>query len=146
MVHVPYRGTALAVADLLAGQVTMVFSDPVSALPHLQAGTLRALAVTTKERSSVAPDAPTVAESGYPGFEAVAWHGILAPANTPAPIIQKLHDQIVAALNDPPTRALIVAQSIRIVGDTPAEFAAFIKKDIAQWKAVATQANISISQ
>jgi|HubBroStandDraft_6_1064221.scaffolds.fasta_scaffold140954_2 tripartite-type tricarboxylate transporter receptor subunit TctC len=146
MVHVPYRGTALAVADLLAGQVTMVFSDPVSALPHLQAGTLRALAVTTKERSSVAPDAPTVAESGYPGFEAVAWHGILAPANTPAPIINKLHDQIVAALDDPPARALIVAQSIRIVGDTPQEFAAFIKKDIAQWKAVATQANISISQ
>ena len=146
MVHVPYRGTALAVADLLAGQVTMVFSDPVSALPHLQAGTLRALAVTTKERSSVAPDAPTVAESGYPGFEAIAWHGILAPANTPAPIIKKLHDQIVAALNDPPTRAFIVAQSIRIVGDTPAEFAAFIKQDIAQWKAVATQANISISQ
>ena len=77
----------------------MVFSDPVSALPHLQAGTLRALAVTTTERSSVAPDAPTVAESGYPGFEAIAWHGILAPANTPAAIINKLHDQIVAALN-----------------------------------------------
>ena len=87
-----------------------------------------------------------MAESGYPGFEAVAWHGILAPANTPAPIINKLYDQIVAALDDPPTRALIVAQSIRIVGDTPQEFAAFIKKDIAQWKAVATQANISISQ
>jgi tripartite-type tricarboxylate transporter receptor subunit TctC len=144
MVHVPYRGTALAVADLLAGQVTMVFSDPVSALPHLQAGTLRALAVTTKQRSSVAPDVPTVAESGYPGFEAIAWHGILAPANTPAPIIDKLHDQIVAALNDPPTKALIVAQSIQIVGDTPKEFAAFIKQDIAQWKAVAIQANVSV--
>jgi tripartite-type tricarboxylate transporter receptor subunit TctC len=144
MVHVPYRGTALAVADLLAGQVTMVFSDPVSALPHLQAGTLRALAVTTKQRSSVAPDVPTIAESGYPGFEAIAWHGILAPANTPAPIIDKLHDQIVAALNDPPTKALIVAQSIQIVGDTPKEFAAFIKQDIAQWKAVAIQANVSV--
>jgi tripartite-type tricarboxylate transporter receptor subunit TctC len=146
MVHVPYRGTALAVADLLAGQVTMVFSDPVSALPHLQAGTLRALAVTTKQRSSVAPDVPTIAESGYPGFEAIAWHGILAPANTPQPIIDKLHDQIVAALNDPPTKALIVAQSIQIVGDTPAEFAAFIKQDIAQWKAVAIQANVSVNQ
>jgi tripartite-type tricarboxylate transporter receptor subunit TctC len=146
MVHVPYRGTALAVADLLAGQVTMVFSDPVSALPHLQAGTLRALAVTTKQRSSVAPDVPTVAESGYPGFEAIAWHGILAPARTPQPIIDKLHDQIVAALNDPPTKALIVALAIQIVGDTPAEFAAFIKQDIAQWKAVATQANVSVNQ
>ena len=144
MVHVPYRGTALAVADLLAGQVTMVFADPVSALPHLQAGTLRALAVTTKERSSVAPEVPTIAESGYPGFEAIAWHGILAPAATPEPIINKLHDQIVAALDDPPTRALITAQAIQIVGDTPQQFAAFIKQDIALWKAVATQANVSV--
>jgi tripartite-type tricarboxylate transporter receptor subunit TctC len=146
MVHVPYRGTALAVADLLAGQVTMVFSDPVSALPHLKAGTLRALAVTTKTRSTVAPDVPTIAESGYPGFEAIAWHGILAPANTPAPIINKLHDQIAAALKDPPTRDLIEAQAIHIVGGTPAEFAAFIKRDIALWRDVATQANISIKQ
>jgi len=144
MVHVPYRGTALAVADLLAGQVTMVFSDPVSALPHLQAGTLRALAVTTTTRSLIAPDVPTVAESGYPGFEAIAWHGILAPANTPKPIINKLHDQIVAALNDPPTRALIVGQAIQIVGSTPEDFAAFIKKDIALWRGVAMQAHVSV--
>ena len=89
MVHVPYRGTALAVADLLAGQVTMVFADPVSALPHIKAGTLRALAVTSKERSSVAPEVPTIAESGYPGFDAIAWHGILAPAKTPPPIISQ---------------------------------------------------------
>jgi tripartite-type tricarboxylate transporter receptor subunit TctC len=144
MIHVPYRGTALAVADLLAGQVTMVFSDPVSALPHIQAGTLRALAVSTKDRSSVAPDVPTVAESGYPGFDAIGWHGFLAPANTPTPIIKKLHDQIVAALNDPPTKALLVGQAMQIVGDTPEEFSAFIKKDIALWKAVAVQAGVSV--
>jgi tripartite-type tricarboxylate transporter receptor subunit TctC len=144
MIHVPYRGTALAVADLLAGQVTMVFADPVSALPHIQAGTLRALAVTTKERSPLEPEVPTLVESGYPGFDAVGWHGILAPANTPAPIINKLHDQIIAALNDPPTRELIVGQAMRIVGDTPDQFAAFIKQDIAMWKAVAAQANVSV--
>jgi tripartite-type tricarboxylate transporter receptor subunit TctC len=144
MVHVPYRGTAVAVADLLAGQVTMVFADPVSALPHMQAGTLRALAVTSKERSSVAPDVPTVAESGYPGFDAIAWHGILAPAGTPAPIIAKLHDQIVAALKDPDTKKLLEAQAMATVGDTPAQFAAFIKRDIAVWKTVATQANVSV--
>jgi tripartite-type tricarboxylate transporter receptor subunit TctC len=144
MTHVPYRGTALAVADLLAGQVTVVFADPVSALPHLQAGTLRALAVTTKERSSVAPDVPTLAESGYPGFDAVGWHGFLAPAKTPAPIIQKLHDQIVAAINDPPTKALIVGQAMTIIGDTPAEFAAFIKQDIAMWRGFAKQADVSV--
>ncbi|HEX4407552.1 MAG TPA: tripartite tricarboxylate transporter substrate binding protein [Xanthobacteraceae bacterium] len=144
MTHVPYRGTALAVADLLAGQVTVVFSDPVSALPHLQAGTLRALAVTTKERSAVAPDVPTLAESGYPRFDTVGWHGFLAPAKTPQLIIQKLHDQIVAALADPPTKALIVGQAMQIIGDTPAEFAAFIKQDITMWKGVATQANVSV--
>jgi tripartite-type tricarboxylate transporter receptor subunit TctC len=140
MVHVPYRGTALAVTDLLAGQVTMVFSDPVSALTHVRAGTLRALAVTTKQRSPVAPDVPTIAESGYPGFEAIGWHGILAPANTPSPVIGKLHDEIVAALRQPETRALLDAQAIQIVGDTPKEFAAFIGQDIAVWKEVAAQA------
>src|SRR5271155_4397195 len=134
MVHVPYRGTALAVTDLLAGQVTMVFADPVSALPHIAAGTLRALAVTSKARSAVAPDVPTIAESGYPGFDAIAWHGILAPAGTPPPIIAKLHDQIVAALDDPPTKALLQAQAMATVGDTPQEFAAFIHGDIAVWK------------
>ena len=144
MTHIPYRGTALAVADLLAGQVTMVFADPVSALPHMQAGTLRALAVTSKERSPVAPDVPTIAESGYPGFDAIAWHGILAPAGTPSPIIAKLHDHIVAALNDPATKALLEAQAMTIVGDTPEEFGAFIKQDIAVWKTVATQADVSV--
>jgi tripartite-type tricarboxylate transporter receptor subunit TctC len=144
MIHVPYRGTALAVADLLAGQVTMVFADPISALPHMQAGTLRALAVTSKERSPVAPDVPTIAESGYPGFDAIGWHGILAPANTPMPIIRKLHDQIVAALNDPPTKALLQAQAMQTVGDTADEFAAFIAQDIAVWKQVAAQANVSV--
>jgi tripartite-type tricarboxylate transporter receptor subunit TctC len=144
MIHVPYRGTALAVADLLAGQVTMVFADPVSALPHMQAGTLRALAVTSKERSSVAPEVPTVAESGYPGFDAIAWHGILAPAKTPPAIIAKLHDQIVAALKDPPTKVLLEAQAMATVGDTPDHFAGFIKQDIAVWKKVATQANVSV--
>jgi tripartite-type tricarboxylate transporter receptor subunit TctC len=144
MTHVPYRGTALAVADLLAGQVTMVFADPVSALAHLQSGALRALAVTSKERSPIAPDVPTIAESGYPGFDAIAWHGILAPANTPPPIIAKLHDQIVAALKDPPTKSLLEAQAMQTVGDTPEHFAAFIKQDIGVWKAVAASANVSV--
>jgi putative tricarboxylic transport membrane protein len=87
---------------------------------------------------------PTIAESGYPGFDAIAWHGILAPANTPPPIIAKLHDQIVAALKDPATKALLEAQAMQTVGDTPDHFAAFIKEDIAVWKTVATQANVSV--
>ncbi len=144
MTHIPYRGTALAVTDLLAGQVTMVFADPISALPHMQAGTLRALAVTSKERSSVAPDVPTIAESGYPGFDAIAWHGILAPAKTPPAIIAKLNAEFVKALKDPETKSLLEKQAMATVGNTPEQFAAFIKQDIAIWKDVATQANVEV--
>jgi len=144
MTHIPYRGTALAVTDLIAGQVTMVFADPISALAHIQAGTLRALAVTSKERSPVAPEVPTIAESGYPGFDAIAWHGILAPAKTPPAIIKKLNDEIVKALKDPDTKALLEKQAMQTIGDTPEAFAAFIGQDIAIWKEVATQANVEV--
>ena len=91
MTHIPYRGTALAVADCVSGQVTMVFGDPVSVLPHINAGTLRAIAVSSPQRSPVAPTVPTMAESGYPDVEAVAWHGIFVPARTPQEIVDKLN-------------------------------------------------------
>ncbi len=144
MTHVPYRGTALAVGDLLSGQLTMVFGDPISVLPHLKSGKLRALAVTSLERSPVAPDVPTVAESGYPGFEALAWHGILAPAKTPAAVVDKLNAEIAKALADPATRALLVNQAMQTVGSTPQDFAAFMQKDIATWKAVAAAAKVTV--
>jgi tripartite-type tricarboxylate transporter receptor subunit TctC len=144
MTHVPYRGTALAVGDLLGGQLTMVFGDPISVLPHIKSGKLRALAVTSLERSPVAPDVPTVAESGYPGFEALAWHGILAPARTPPAVVKKLNEEITKALGDPETKALLVNQAMQTVGSTPEEFAAFIQKDIAIWKAVAATANVTV--
>jgi tripartite-type tricarboxylate transporter receptor subunit TctC len=144
MTHIPYRGTALAVTDLIAGQLSMVFGDPISVLPHMQSGTLRALAVTSPERSPVAPQLPTVAERGYPGFDAIAWHGILAPAKTPPAIIKKLNAEIVKALQDPETKALLVNQAMQTVGNTPEEFTAFIQKDIATWKAVAKAANVTV--
>src|ERR1700690_3990942 len=144
MTHIPYRGTALAVTDLLAGHVQVVFADPISALPHINAGTLRALAVTSKERSPVAPDVPTISESGYPGFDAIAWHGILAPANTPPAIINKLNTEIVAALKDPETKALLEKQAMQTVGNSPEAFASFIRQDIAVWKAVAEQAKVEV--
>jgi tripartite-type tricarboxylate transporter receptor subunit TctC len=144
MTHVPYRGTALAVSDLLGGQLTMVFGDPISVLPHIKSGKLRALAVTSLERSSVAPEVPTVAESGYPGFEALAWHGILAPAKTPPVVIKKLNEEITKALADPATKALLVNQAMQTVGNTPEEFAAFIQKDIAIWKGVAAAAKVTV--
>ena len=144
MTHVPYRGTALAVGDLLGGQLTMVFGDPISVLPHIKSGKLRALAVTSLERSSVAPEVPTVAASGYPGFEALAWHGILAPAKTPPAVIKKLNEEIGKALKDPATKELLVNQAMQTVGNTPEEFAAFIQKDIAIWKGVAAAANVTV--
>ena len=100
MTHIPYRGTALAVADCVARQVTMVFGDPVSVLPHINAGTLRAIAVSSPQRSPVAPTVPTMAESGYPDVEAVAWHGIFVPARTPQEIVDKLNLEIVKALQE----------------------------------------------
>ena len=144
MTHIPYRGTALATADLVAGQLTLVFGDPISVLPHIQSGKLRALAVTSLQRSSVAPTVPTVAESGYPGFEALAWHGILAPARTPPEIVAKLNAEIVKAVNDLATKALLANQAMQTVGSTPEEFAAFIRNDIATWKAVAMAANVTV--
>ena len=144
MTHIPYRGTSLAVADLISGQVQVVFADPVSALAQVRAGTLTALAVTSKDRSPVAPDLPTIAESGYPGFDAIAWHGILAPAGTPPAIIDRLHAEIVKALKDPETIKLIEAQAIQVVGNSPQAFAGFIKQDIVLWKDVAQQAKVEV--
>jgi tripartite-type tricarboxylate transporter receptor subunit TctC len=144
MTRVPYRGTALAVADLLAGTLTMVFGDPVSVLPHMKSGKLRALAVTSAQRSPVAPEVPTAAESGYPGFEALAWHGILAPAKTPPAIGERLNAEFVKALADPATRDLLVNQALAPVGNSPQAFADFIKADIATWKAVAADAKIQV--
>lgn len=144
MTHIPYRGTALAVADLVAGQVTMVFSDPVSALPHINAGALRALAVTSPQRTPVMPQVPTMTEQGYPKMEAVAWHGIFAPTGTPTAIIDKLNSEIVKALQKPDIKELLSKQAMEPVGSSPQEFAAFLKKDIATWKEVAAAANVSV--
>jgi tripartite-type tricarboxylate transporter receptor subunit TctC len=144
MTHVPYRGTSLAVADLVAGHVQVVFADPVSALGQIRAGTVTALAVSSKDRSPVAPNLPTIAESGYPGFDAVGWHGIMAPAGTPPAIVARLNAEIVKALKDPAIAKLIEQQAIQIVGDTPQAFAAFIKQDSALWKDVAHEANIQV--
>jgi tripartite-type tricarboxylate transporter receptor subunit TctC len=143
MVHVPYRGTAPAVTDLIAGNVQLVFSDVVSAMTNIQAGNLRALAVTSAERAAILPDVPTLAESGFPGFDAIGWHGILAPAGTPPAIIKRLHDEIVKGLKNPATAELMKKQGLKAVGNTPEEFAAFIKRDIALWGDVARRAGVA---
>jgi len=144
MTHIPYRGTSPAVADLISGQVQVVFADPVSALSQVRAGTLVALAVTSKERSPVAPDLPTIAESGYPGFDAIAWHGIMAPARTPQPIVDRLNAEILKALKDPETVKLIEQQAIQVVGNSQKAFADFIKQDIVLWRDVAHEAKVEV--
>jgi len=105
---------------------------------------LIALAVTSKDRSPVAPAIPTMSESGYPGFDAVGWHGILAPAHTPPAIIARLRAEILEALKDPETRTLLESQAMQIVGSSPEAFASFIRQDSALWKEVAEQARIEV--
>jgi tripartite-type tricarboxylate transporter receptor subunit TctC len=142
--HVPYRGTALAMTDLLGGQLTILFGDPVTLLQQIRAGTVRGLAVTSPQRFPVVPELPTVAESGYPGFEGASWHGILVPAKTPPEIVKKLQTEIAAALRHPETVALMVNQGMQPVGDTSEEFAAFLKKDIEMWRKISARTGITI--
>lgn len=143
MTHIPYRGTALAVADAVAGHVTMVFGDPVSVLPHVNAGTLKALAVTSPQRSPVFPQVPTMAESGYPAVEAIAWHGIFVPARTPQPIVDRLNAELVKALKVPEVVEVLSRQAMQPVGNSQQEFTDFLKRDIATWKEVAALSKVS---
>ncbi len=136
MVHIPYKGSPPALTDLLAGQVSAAFDNVLSAAPHVKAGKLRAIAVSTIKRSSAMPEVPTVAESGLPGFEVAVWQGILAPAGTPKSIVDTLHAAIVAALARPDMKERMAANGTDIIGSSPAEFAAFIKSDIVKWAKV----------
>ena len=143
MVHVPYKGSGQAVIDLLGGQVQMMFSGMSSVMQHIKAGKLRALAVTGAQRSPAVPDVPTIAESGFPGFEATAWYGVLAAARTPKPIVNRLHDEIVRALALPEVKERLNNVGFELVGGTPDEFAVFIKSEIAKWTRVVRDAHIS---
>ena len=134
MVHVPYKGSAPAVTDLLGGQVQVMFDSSV--VPHIKSGKLRPLAVTSGKRSSALPDVPTMAEAGLPGYEATAWFGILAPAGTPQPIIDKLNVELVAILREPATQAWMSQQGFEAVGGTPKQFVTYIKEETAKWAKV----------
>ena len=133
ILHVPYKGSAPAVADLLGGQVQMMFDNMPVSLPHAKAGKLRALAVTSLKRSPALPDVPTMDEEGLKGFDATSWFGLLAPAGTPKDIITKLNAASVAALATPDMRERLAAQGADPVGNSPDQFAAFIKAEIEKW-------------
>ena len=142
MVHIPYKGTAPGVVDLLAGQVLVMAPNLLTALPHIKAGKLRALAVTSIRRSEGLPDVPTVAESGLAGYDSTQWYGVLAPAGTPKEIVARLHEAIVHALRDPEVGKRLAADGAEAVGSGPEEFAAFIKSETEKWARVATAAGI----
>ena len=133
MVHVPYKGNTLAFTDLVAGQVSVSFPTIVSGLPLAKSGRLRALAVTSARRSAVVPDLPTIAEAGVPGYDAASWFGMLAPAGTPAPIMAKLHQETARIVQLPEIKTRFLEMGLDPVGNTPAEFAAFIASEIPRW-------------
>lgn len=136
MVHVPYKGSGQAITDLVGGHVKVMISGMASTLPHVKTGKLRGLATTGAKRTPATPDLPTIAESGFPGFEASSWFGVLAPARTPRPVIARLHADIVKSLQQPEVRQRLENVGFEIVGGTPEEFAAYIQSEIRKWAKV----------
>ena len=144
IVHVPYRGVALA--DVIGGRVTMTLQNMGAILPVVRDGKLRALAVTSNQRSPIIPELPTLAESGFPGFEAISWFGLLAPAHTAAPIIAKVHEEIVKIAAQTDMRERLAQLGLDVAVNSPDEFAAVINADIAKWAKVIKDANIKLSE
>ena len=144
LAHIPYKGSGPAVADLLGGQVSVMFDTVTSALPHIKSGKTRALAVTTAKRSSALPDVPTLAERACAGIDVGTWFGLMAPAATPAPILAKLNKQVVAILRDPAVRKQLLDQGIEPVTSTPAEMKARIDKELKEFGTLAKRAKLSV--
>lgn len=144
LTHIPYRGSAPAVADLLGGQVSVMFDTVTSSLPHIKAQKLRPLAVTTAKRSSALPDVPTLIEAGVPNFDVGTWFGMLAPAATPAEITEKVSRELATILKDPEVQKQLLAQGIEPTPGTPAELKARIAKELAEFGTLAKQAKLSV--
>jgi tripartite-type tricarboxylate transporter receptor subunit TctC len=144
LVHVAYRGTGPAATALLAGEVQAMFSTLPPVLPHLRAGKLRALAVTGARRSAAAPEVPTVAEAGLPGYEASGWWGVLVPGKTPPSIVSALNAGIVKVLRGDAAKAQLSREGIEAAGGSPAQFAAHIRSEGRKWGAVIKAANIKV--
>jgi tripartite-type tricarboxylate transporter receptor subunit TctC len=136
MVHVPYKGSAPATTDLLGGQVQVFFGNVLSVIGPVRDHRLRALAVTSLKRQSVAPEVPTMAESGFPGFEAGTWFGLLVPAGTPREIVTRLHADIAKVTRLPDLQKQLEGQGATTIGNTPEQFSAYIKSESAKWEKV----------
>jgi tripartite-type tricarboxylate transporter receptor subunit TctC len=146
LVHVPYKGAGPAMNDLLGGQVEAMFPSLITALPHIKSGRLRALALSAPQRSPLIPDVPTVAESGYPAFNAVQWYGVCAPAGMPPAIVERLSRALNAAITSPEVRAKLGEQAADVMPMSPAEFGEYIRADIARWVKLLKDADLKIEQ
>ena len=133
LVHVPYKGGAPAVADLVAGRLSLMMANLTTAQPHIRSGRLRALGIGTRARSRLFPEVPTIAESGVPGYEANNWNGIVAPARTPKAVIDRLHREIVAVLHESTIAERMAKSALEPIGDTPDEFARYLKEEAEKW-------------
>lgn len=142
MTHIPYRSVPQAQQAVMTGEVAAFFDTPITALPQIRAGTVRALGISTAKRLAVAPEIPTIAEAGIAGYEVTGWNGVLAPANTPRLIVDKLNKTIVAALKSPEIEKFLTEQGLESAGNSPEEFAALMHADIEKWKRVTREAGI----
>ena len=136
ILHVPYKGTGAALTAVISGEVDFYFATVPSALPFVQSGRLRALAVTSAKRASLMPNVATIAENGLPGYDTSTWHGVLAPIATPRDIVQQLSTELMRILRMPEVREKLIGQGLEPVGDTPEQFAAYLKAEIAKWAKV----------
>ena len=144
MIHVPYKGSAPALTDIVAGQVSVMFDNLPSCLPFIKSGRLKPLAVSSATRSRALPGLPTVAESGVPGFDVTVWFAVLAPAATPRDIVNRLNAEIIKAIKTPDMRERLAQQGAEPVGNTPEDFATVIKRDLAKWAKVVKDAGIKL--
>jgi tripartite-type tricarboxylate transporter receptor subunit TctC len=144
IVHVPYKGGGPSIIDLLAGNINLIFATGASSINHVKAGKIRALGVTTAKRSAMAPELPTIAEAGLPGFEANNWNGVVVPAKTPRAIINRLNKEFTAALTLPDIKQFLFNQGLDAAPGTPEEFAAYIKSETAKWARVIKAAGIKV--
>jgi tripartite-type tricarboxylate transporter receptor subunit TctC len=145
MIHVPYKGSGPAIIGLLGGEVDFMFDSLSSSLPQIKGGKFRAIAMASAQRSRILPDVPTVAESGVPGFDVSVWYSVLAAAGTPAPIVNKLHTEIVRAMRAPEAKDKIEAAGYDIVGSTPEQAGEFIKAEIVRWAKVVKDSGATIN-
>ncbi len=139
LVHIPYKGFTPALTDVIAGQVQVTYGTYSTLAPHIQAGRVRALAVTSAKRSQTTPDLPTVAEAGYPQFNATAWWGLVAPAHVPAAVVQKVHANVEGLLSQPEMRERLAREGVDVAGSTPRQFGDFIRTEIQRWGVAVNQ-------